>query len=214
MYHRYMATRSGQVALTRDDVVAAALRIAVSEGVEQLTVRRLSAELSVAVTSIYWHVGDKEALLDAVADQVIEHFGHLTVRGADPETRLISAGRNLRRMLLEESELVALVHRQGRTAALMQPAWLRITRELMAAGLHGRDVAMAGLAILNHVVGSVLLDRQVQRQPAQRQTAEELWAHAELPMSQSLRAALTQPPSEEQQFRYSLGLLVKALIGA
>lgn len=52
--------------LTKDVLFETALRIADSEGLEALTMRRLAAELGVEAASLYHHVPNKEALLDGV----------------------------------------------------------------------------------------------------------------------------------------------------
>src|SRR5271165_5848664 len=115
--------------LTRDEVLGAALEIVETEGADHLTIRGLAAKLGVAVTAIYWHVGDKQALLDGVVDRIIDQFAAVSARGSGPEQRLMSVGRSLRRSLLERPDLVAVVQRQGRIAALFQPARRVLARE-------------------------------------------------------------------------------------
>ena len=53
-----------------------------ADGSDRLTIRGLAAKLGVAVTAIYWHVGDKQALFDGLADRIIAQLGEVTVRGA------------------------------------------------------------------------------------------------------------------------------------
>jgi AcrR family transcriptional regulator len=199
--------------LSRDQVLDIAFEILETEGVERLTVRALAAKLDVAVTAIYWHVGDKQALLDGLVERIIARLGPVHARGREPEERIMSIGRSLRQTLLRQPDLVAVVHRQGRTAALFQPARRVLVRELTAAGLDGADAALAVQAILNLVIGSVLVDRQLERQPAQRQTAEELWTADDVPDAPDLLEHLTHPLNEERLFVFSLGALVQALIG-
>ena len=198
--------------LTRDQVLAAALEVVEHEGVDRLTVRGLAARLGVAVTAIYWHVGDKQALLDGVVDLIIERTGGVRARGRTPQARLLSTARSLRRSLLDRPDLVAVVHRQGRIAALFQPARLVLAREFVAAGVSEPEVAMAVRAIVNLVVGSVLIDRQVERQPAQREDLVDLRAVADTPGSPELLEALTRPVDEEALFDYSLRALVSATV--
>ena len=124
----------------------------------------------------------------------------------------MSIGRSLRQTLLRQPDLVAVVHRQGRTAALFQPARRVLVRELTAAGLDGADAALAVQAILNLVIGSVLVDRQLERQPAQRQTPEELWTAEDVPDAPELLGHLTQPVDEEKLFVFSLRVLVQSLV--
>ncbi|HEX3946395.1 MAG TPA: TetR/AcrR family transcriptional regulator C-terminal domain-containing protein [Acidimicrobiales bacterium] len=199
--------------LSGDQVIGAALAIVRSEGADRLTIRGLAAKLGVAVTAVYWHVGDKQALLDGVVDRVIEDIGEVAAGGRGPEARLVSVGRSLRRSLLEHADLVALVQRQGRTAALFQPARRVLVRELTAAGLEGEEAAMALQAILNLVVGSVLIDRQVARQPVQREAPEELWTAADVPEAPELLPHLAHHQDEERLFDYTLRALVGAVVG-
>lgn len=200
------------MALSRDQILDTAFEILESDGIERLTVRALAAKLGVAVTAIYWHVGDKDALLDGLVERIIAQLGPVQVRGRAPEERIMSIGRSLRQTLLRQPDLVAVVHRQGRTAALFQPARRVLVRELAAAGLDGAEAALAVQAVLNLVIGSVLVDRQVQRQPAQRQTPEELWTADDVPDAPELLEHLTHPVDEEKLFDFTLGVLVQSLV--
>jgi len=205
----------GAPSLSRDQVLDAAMAILSTEGVDRLTVRGLAAKLGVAVTAVYWHVGDKQALMDGLVDRIIDQFRAVSVRGRGAEARLVSLGRSLRRSLLERPDLVAVVHHQGRIAALFQPARRMLVRELVAAGLDGRSVAVAVQAILNLVVGSVLVDRQVERQPAQQESPQNLWTLDDLPAirdAPGLLVHLRQPVDEEALFDYSLRALVRAVL--
>ncbi len=201
------------VALSRAQILDTAFEILESDGIEGLTVRALAGKLGVAVTAIYWHVGDKQALLDGLVERIIAQLGPVHVRGRAPEERIMSIGRSLRQTLLRQPDLVAVVHRQGRTAALFQPARRVLVRELAAAGLDGADAALAVQAVLNLVIGSVLVDRQVQRQPAQHQTPEELWTADDVPDAPDLLEHLIHPVDEEKLFDFSLGVLVGTLVG-
>jgi len=198
--------------LSRDQILDTAFEIVETEGVERLTVRALATKLGVAVTAIYWHVGDKQAVLDGLVERIIAQLGPVQVRGRRPEERIIAIGRSLRQTLLRQPDLVAVVHRQGRTAALFQPARRVLVRELTAAGLDGADAAVAVQAVLSLVVGSVLVDRQLERQPAQRQSPEELWTAEDVPDAPDLLQHLTHPVDEEKLFDFSLGALVRALV--
>jgi TetR/AcrR family transcriptional regulator, tetracycline repressor protein len=201
-------------ALSASQVLDAGMQILETEGVDGLTIRGLAAKLGVAATSIYWHVGDKQALLDALAERVIAQLADVSVRGRKPEDRIISIAKSLRTTLLERAELVALVHRQGRTAALFQPARRVLLREVTAAGVSGPTAALAVQAVLSLVIGSVLLDRQLERQPAQRNTPEELWAPTDAEHAPELLAHLSRPVDEESSFDYTLTALVTAFTHA
>ncbi|MEV7024427.1 TetR/AcrR family transcriptional regulator [Kitasatospora sp. NPDC093558] len=57
--------------LSRERIVAAALRLIDAEGLDALSTRRLATELSVSGPSLYNHFATKDDLLDAVVDTVI-----------------------------------------------------------------------------------------------------------------------------------------------
>jgi AcrR family transcriptional regulator len=57
--------------LTREMIVEAAMRLLRELGVEKLSMRRLAAELDVTATALYYHVGSKDELLDAVITRLL-----------------------------------------------------------------------------------------------------------------------------------------------
>ena len=57
--------------LTEKEIVDAALAIIRQEGLNGLSMRRLSRELGRSAMAPYWHVADKRELLDLVAREVL-----------------------------------------------------------------------------------------------------------------------------------------------
>ena len=156
-------TTTGARPLTADDVVAEAVRIVDAHGADALTMRRLADELGVAVTSIYWHVGNREELLDAVIDHLIDEMGTVRARGRGSHERIATLAHGLRRMLLARPQLIALAHERAQTTRMFQPVQAAIARELDALGLTGADAERTRRAVQVHVVSSVLLERTVDR---------------------------------------------------
>jgi len=60
------------VALSRDEVVRAAVRLLDEAGLQGLTLRNLAACLGVSAPTLYWYVKDKRALLDLMAEAIVE----------------------------------------------------------------------------------------------------------------------------------------------
>ncbi|NTY62009.1 TetR/AcrR family transcriptional regulator [Mycolicibacterium sphagni] len=74
-------------ALSKERIVEAAIEILDRDGESALTFRALAARLSTGSGAIYWHVADKNDLLDAATDAVIsrvmtEDVGHEAPREA------------------------------------------------------------------------------------------------------------------------------------
>jgi AcrR family transcriptional regulator len=58
--------------LTREAIVTAALRVLDKEGIEGLSMRRVGEELGTGAASIYWHVRNKDELLQLVFERVTQ----------------------------------------------------------------------------------------------------------------------------------------------
>jgi AcrR family transcriptional regulator len=68
-----LASRStARVPLTRDAIVAAALRVLDAEGIEGLSMRRVAEELNTGAASLYWHVRNKDELLQLIFERVTQ----------------------------------------------------------------------------------------------------------------------------------------------
>lgn len=72
--------RRAPVALSRQRVIEAALRVADAEGIDAVSMRRLGQELDVEAMSLYKHVADKDAILDGIVDAV---FAEVPLPAAD-----------------------------------------------------------------------------------------------------------------------------------
>jgi AcrR family transcriptional regulator len=63
-----------RIPLSKGRVLRAAVEIADGEGIESLTMRHLAEELGVEAMSLYYHVANKEAILDGVVEAVMEEI--------------------------------------------------------------------------------------------------------------------------------------------
>lgn len=69
---RAAATKRGKPpTLTEKQIVNAALEVIRTEGLDALSMRRLSRELDRSAMAVYWYVADKQQLLDLVAKEVL-----------------------------------------------------------------------------------------------------------------------------------------------
>src|SRR3954463_7107841 len=96
--------------LTRERVIDAAVAIVESEGIAALSMRALCEKLDVSVTSIYWHVGNKDALLDALVDRMRASIVERKPRGRTPQQRIRSIARSVLAALEAHGELIAIAH--------------------------------------------------------------------------------------------------------
>jgi len=185
--------------LSRDVVVDVALRMVEEDGVEQLSMRKLAAELGVAVTSIYWHVGNRDALLDALVEREIADMHTIRPTGKTADARLLSIARTVHKRLRARPHVIALVNERGLAPVLLLPAQAALARELDAAGIKGSEAAFAVRSILYQVIGYAVLERWTERSPAKQMSGEDLWGQGE-------------PPGPAETFEFATKTLVAAVL--
>lgn len=212
MHATELGERMARAALTREEVLEAAAALVRQHGPDALTMRRLAAELGTAVTSIYWHVGNRESLLDALVERTVADLDTIRPRGTTPAERLVSVARSLRRALRERPHLVAMVHERGLTERMFLPAQRALVHEAHAAGLRGAYAARAVRAVQFQVVGYVLVERNRERAPAQSPAEEELWRGEDAESDDPLARALAAPIDTERLFVDSVRALVDGLL--
>ncbi|MEU9474738.1 TetR/AcrR family transcriptional regulator [Streptomyces sp. NPDC048191] len=205
-------TSGTRSALTREAVLDAAAGLVKRHGPDALTMRGLAAELGTAVTSIYWHVGGREALLDALVERTVAELGEIRPSGVTPEERVVGVAHALRRQLRGHPHLVALVHERGLTERMFLPAQRVLVGEAHAAGLRGIRAAEFVRAVQFQVVGHVLVERNRERAPAQHPGEQELWSAESAGGDPALARALARPVDSDRLFETAVRALVRALL--
>jgi len=62
-------------ALSREEIVRAAMKVADAEGPDAINMRRIARELHSGTMSLYWHIRSKEELLDLMIDAIVGEPG-------------------------------------------------------------------------------------------------------------------------------------------
>jgi len=120
--------------LTREVLVATALRIADAEGLDALSMRRLGAELGVDPMAAYRHLPSKKALLAGVVEAVLA--------GADVETDPAAPWQEQFRQVARAYRLAMLAH---------SPAVARLTATTPLNSLDSLRIVEHAIAILTGV---------------------------------------------------------------
>lgn len=205
------AARGRTHAVTRDVVVSTAIRLVEEYDVSALTMRRLATELGTAVTAIYWHVGNRDALLDLMVDGLLADLREVKVGGRTPQQRVRSLCTQWRQQLWDHPHLIAIAHERGKTAAMFQPMQAALAKELHALGRRGQDAAAAIRVLQLHVVSSVVLARTAGRGPVTDGTDPTAWPL--LTDDPELIAALAGPVDYAETFEAGLDALLDRFTG-
>ena len=207
--------------LSRDAIVAAGIALADAEGLESLSMRRLATALGVNPMSLYHHVRDKDALLDAMLDAVvagIEADDAPLARPSDWTARLRDLVLAARSAMLGHPWAVQVLQQRD----VPTPATLRhVDRVLGLLRGGGCSVDLAHHAL--HLLGSRVLgfsqdlfdDKAGDADPAVRAAQAGAWA-ATLPHVAELAVAATHDGGlggcdDDAEFAFALDVVLEGL---
>jgi AcrR family transcriptional regulator len=134
--------------LERGHIVRTALELVDRDGLDALSMRRLGAELGVDPMAIYYHIPNKQALLEAIVEAVMSEID-LSVDNpaASPEERVLCAACAYRDVMLAHVNALPILLAHGpATPAAMRPVECLIGI-LRDAGLPPPE-AFAGMQII------------------------------------------------------------------
>ncbi len=160
-------------ALSRAEIVDAAIAIADAEGTNAVSMRRIAQVLRSGTMSLYWHVANKEHLLDLMLDALVAEVGVPEPTG-DWRADLRGLARDNRAMLLRHLWVMDFV---GGRPPLGPNTLLNADRMLAMLDGVGLDAATA-MNILGtvqtYVMGAVLREmRELRQQRDQEQSGIE-----------------------------------------
>ncbi|MEU9080204.1 TetR/AcrR family transcriptional regulator C-terminal domain-containing protein [Kitasatospora sp. NPDC004745] len=186
--------------LSRERMLACALEIIDQDGIEKLSMRRLARALDHDPMSLYRHAPNKAALLDGVAETVLNQ---LEVDSTDPDwaAQLRAVARRYRRLALAHPNVVPLlVTRPLATPLALRPkGTLRpleaVLTLLTRAGFTGPDALHIYRALFGLLHGHVLNELQeLVDNPDETDDLLRLGLHrlpiGEFPLLRSLATAL------------------------
>lgn len=141
--------------LTRERVLQGALSVADSGGLGSLTIRSLAKELGVKPMSVYYHVANKDEILDALVDIVFGEI-ELPVPGRDWRSELRRRAHSARQVLARHRWAIGLLESRSSPG----PANLRhhdtVIATLRGAGFSAEMTAHAYALIDSYVYGFAL----------------------------------------------------------
>jgi AcrR family transcriptional regulator len=186
--------------ITRATMLAVALEIVDRDGVDGLSMRRLGEAMGRDAMALYRHVPNKAAVLDGIAEIVLEQLSTDTTDTAwDEQLRAIA--RDFRRLALTHPNVVPLLVTRplATPLGLRPPGTLRpleaILTLLTRAGFTGVDALHIYRALFGFLYGHVLNELQeIVERPEETDDVLRLGLHrlpiTEFPMLRNLAPAL------------------------
>ena len=163
--------------LSRGEIVDAAIAVADAEGADAVSMRRIAQVLKSGTMSLYWHVANKEQLLDLMLDALVAEV-RVPEPSGDCRADLQALARENRAMLLRHRWVMEFV---GGRPPFGPNTMLNLDRTLAMLDGLGLDISLAFNileTVSTYVLGATLREvreMRVQRDQEQSGISPEEW---------------------------------------
>jgi TetR/AcrR family tetracycline transcriptional repressor len=144
--------------LTLPRILDAAERIADNDGLEALSMRRLGAELGTGATTLYWHVRNKDELLDLLVDRVIGEIVADIAPADGWRAEMTEAARACRRVLLRHPGIATVLGSRPTFGPNAIAALEWMIGRLREAGFEPLAAALGANSIVNWASGYAVFE--------------------------------------------------------
>lgn len=147
--------------LSRTTILAAALELVDERGLEGFSLRALGARLGVSQMAAYRHFHSRAAIIDALADQLLEEIRLDDPRDiADPDERILSYARRARSVLLAHPALVPVVTARPMLRRNRADDLIDLAATFSEAGFRDDAIVSSVLTLVSVTLGLILYEQQ------------------------------------------------------
>ncbi|HEY0335476.1 MAG TPA: TetR/AcrR family transcriptional regulator C-terminal domain-containing protein [Stenotrophomonas sp.] len=200
-------------AIGRDQIIQSAFRLLDEAGIEGVSLRKVACQLGIRAPSLYWHFKSKQALIDAMADALIQEVA-----------RDVPAGQAWRATLIQiadEFRHAFKAHRDGaRVYAgtyLATENVLRVGEATIASLVQGgapvKFAATAAMDLIYYVMGFVIEEQSLPVNQGGVDSVEQAFlamAEARFPYCWQARDAFIEP-SLDERFEQGVALMLDGI---
>ena len=149
--------RGGQPSLSREQIVRAAVELLDAEGTTGLSMRRLGTKLGAGATSLYWHVANKDDLLELIVDEVMGEIYVPEAGDTGWRTGVTILADATRGMLLRHTWMLGLLGTKPTIGPNAMRNGDRTIALLSAAGFNGYELSHVSSMINAISIGSATI---------------------------------------------------------
>ncbi|MFD8750445.1 TetR/AcrR family transcriptional regulator [Kitasatospora sp. NPDC059577] len=193
LWTRPQRPRRDQPALSREQIVTAALALLDNDGIEALSMRKLGARLNAGATSLYTYVANKDELLALAVDQVFAELPLPEPTGADGSNTggdpkvwraaIEEVAEEVRAAVLRHPWMVSVIGDVG--MVYFGPSWMRLSEALLAlledSGVDLVDANEAMGVVMGYTIGAATVEAAWLSTLAKRGREEQEWMDQLLP---------------------------------
>jgi AcrR family transcriptional regulator len=136
-------------------IVATAVELLDTQGIDGLTMRRLADRLGAGAMSLYWHVDSKEEVFDLALDSVLAYRGPQTAGLQDWRQDIVHMLEDWRACMLRHPWSASLLPRRALGPNILGRLEL-LARTLSRAGVADADLNAGIWSLWNYVMGATI----------------------------------------------------------
>lgn len=195
--------------IVKTEVIATALKLLDEVGMEGLTMRKLADALKVQAPSLYWHFANKDALLEGMADALMEPVGASNPEGEAWEARLGRVASEVRDALLSRRDAARVFAGTYPLSDNVLRVGSLLIGSLKQAGADDRVATWGAFTVAYFVIGFVI-EEQALGGDKTNSGREEAQVAAEFPLAAIAMREIAEA-NADQRFIFGLDLQIRAL---
>jgi AcrR family transcriptional regulator len=203
--------------VTRERIIGAAIRVADTEGVDALSMRRLGRELGVEAMALYNHVANKDAILDGVVEVVL---AKITVPSPDDDWKeaMRTRAASAREVFLRHPWAMGILESRPQNSSPQRLGYYDAVLGALRNAGFGSRLAMRAFSILDaYIFGFILQEQSIafdNDDDSLQEIGEDLlrqMADAYPHLSAATTDAMTEGYDYSAEFEFGLDLILEAL---
>ena len=198
--------------IVKTEVIATALKLLDEVGMEGLTMRKLADALNVQAPSLYWHFANKDALLEGMADALMEPVATNNPEGEAWDARLGRVASEVRYALLSRRDAARVFAGTYPLSDNVLRVGSLLISSLKQAGADDRTASWGAFTLVYFVIGFVIEEQGLggKKEPAGQ---EENSLAAKFPLA-AIAMREIAGTNADQRFAFGLDLQIMGLKAA
>ncbi|WP_105418212.1 MULTISPECIES: TetR/AcrR family transcriptional regulator C-terminal domain-containing protein [Neorhizobium] len=195
--------------IVKTEVIATALKLLDEVGMEGLTMRKLADALNIQAPSLYWHFANKDALLEGMADALMEPVAASNPESEAWDARLGRVASEVRNALLSRRDAARVFAGTYPLSDNVLRVGSLLIGSLKQAGADDRVASWGAFTLVYFVIGFVI-EEQANGRNTETPNLEEMSLESTFPLAAIAMTEITTA-NADQRFAFGLDLQIEGL---